>query len=307
MSDNLTNRSTLAGAMPTIIAPKAVYYYEKLKVVRGLLGAGSQYMVPDGAKSITVNQLDYLTFAATTEATAQDSEAFTLGNSAAGRVLTPVMVGANVLVGLESVNSGGQDINEMFAEAAATAWAAYDDTALCALYGEAPSTGPDHEIGTDATALTAAIVRQGVSLLMAAGAKQPYNYVIDPIQFNELMADAEAKQYLRDTRSGGMTYAATTGVSMDRYLGQIYGCNIWVANALAESSGLHSIMFGQGAMGVAYKMLSSELSPGSSLMLADVQYLTGPPRYRCGFYVMQHCLGTAFSATTNAFMVDIIS
>jgi len=294
--------------MPTLVAARAVYYHDKLKVFRGLLGPQSEYEVPDGAKAITVNQLDTLAFAATTEATAQDSEAFDLGGtSSAGRTLTPVIVGKNVLFGHESMISSGIDVVEMFSEAAATAWSLFDDDALAGLWGEAPSTTPDHEIGTDGVALDASIIRSGVGLLLAAGAKQPFNLCIDPIQFEELMRDTEAKQYLRDTRQAGMAMAATTGVSMDRYLGTIFGCNIWVSNALRESSGLHAIMFGQKAMGVAYKYMQTPLSPGRNLMSVDIKYETGPPRYRIGFYVFQHALGTAFTSTTNAFMVDIIS
>lgn len=306
MSDNLTNQSTLT-TLGTAIAAKTVYYYDAYALFPKLIGPQFKVALPDGNKAVTFSQLDYLTVALHTEATGGDSETFTT----VARTLTPAVHQANVLTGIESWSTSAVPLVDMFSEAFAAAYARYVDGAatysFAADYAEAPSSGPDHEIGADSTAYTAALIRQGASLLMTAGAKRPYHLVLDPIQFEELLRDPEARGYMMGGQAPGSQFAATLGVGMDRFLGQIYGVYVWVADAMIESSGLHSMMFGQGAMGMAYKPISTPLSPTPTEVNVDIEWDAHKIGYRTVFSSMFDIDGIAFTSTTNKFIVDIIS
>lgn len=309
MADNITNTTTLGTASPTLVSTRAIYYYEKLRVFRPLLGPNASILVPNNALIFKVNQLDTLTFGAHTQGTGQDAEAFTT----TGRDLTPVILSTNVLTALEAYSSTPASLEDWFAEAAGTAWAALEDDnstyGFAALYADCSNltSAPDHTLGANGTALDASLCRQGVTKLMSAGAKKPYNWVIDPIQFEELMRDSEAKQYLMNTRGANTTYAATTGVDMDRYLGQLYGCHVWVGNAMIESTGLHSIMFGQDGIGIGYKMVQTPNSGAPAEMAVDMVWEGHEIGWRTTFIVYMDTGGIAWTATNNKFIVDIIS
>lgn len=306
MADALTNTTTIVG-QHTMIETRTLYLAEKLFVFRKLITPGFRVQVPAGSRIANISQQDSLTFAATTQATAQDSEAFTTTQ----RSFTPATIGTNILEAWEAQEGTPISNIDMYAEAAATAWAALEDDnstlGFAHIYGEAPSSTPDHEIGTDAVALTAYQALQGAQLLRTAGCAAPYHWVIDPIQWKELMSDADARQWLQLTRDGGMGYAATLGIQADRYLGQIHGVNVWVANALVESSGLHSMMFGQGAIGQAYKLISTPLSPTPSEFNVEIDWESNKFARRISYRVCMFVDGVGFTNTTNKFIVDIIS
>lgn len=307
MADALTTTTTAAYGMNALISAKAVQYYDKQRVFAGLIGEEHKYLVPAGAKSIEVDQLDYLTMTASDtspgEAVADDSETF----ATTPRTLTPAVVSTNILTSwIKQDNTTGYA--DQIAEAAGYAYAVAQDSAanisFASLYTEA--TGTTHELGANSTALTAALGRAGWAALLSSGARGPYNWVIDPIQANELMADAEFRQSVMKVNGDG-SYAVTTGVNMDRYLGTIYGVNVWVGNGMVESTGLFSMMFGRGALGLGYKMVSTDVAPTPTELSIGAQWSNDLRAYRTLVMACFDASGIAFTSTTNSFLVALVS
>jgi len=307
MGDALTDTTSLATVLPTLVSERAIPYYEKHRLWAGLFPE-HVYKLNQGESTLDVNQLDTLTFALRTQATTQASETFTTTK----RGLTPVTHGSNVVISVESIQRSGVNIVDWMADAAATAWAHQEDAvatySYAATYADADTSGPDHLIGADSTALTAALGRQAVGLLLTAGAKPPYHWVIDPIQFEELMRDSEAKQFLHNTRGAGLTYAATLGVNPDRYLGDIYGAHVWVADAMIETgSGLFSIMAASGSVGKGWRELPTPTNPNPGELCVDMQWHNDLLAYRIAYSVCQHISGLSWMANNNRFMVALQS
>lgn len=305
--DNPTNKTQLAGILQTVIADRLIYYYEKVKLFRTLIGEKNHILVPNGVNTWTIGQRDTLSFDAMTEATEDTPEAFDVGSTDV-MAFTPIVFAASALLGWESSTGTPVRLIEEMGEAAATAAAYLEDSAatysFAAKYTLASNTSPTHEIGTNGTSLDAALILNGVTLLQTAGCKGPYNHVIDPIQVKELLTDAEGKQWLRQKNGD---YAATVGVAPDRYLGEINGAQIWRGDGMIESSGLHSIMFGQDAIGLSYKLMSNPLNPTPSEVLPTLQWEDSANAYRVTFRTCMAINGLGDTATTNRFMVDIIS
>lgn len=305
--DNPTNTTQLAGIMQTTIAERLIPYYNKQRVFRGLLDPADIIRVPNGVKTYTLGQSDTLSFDLATEGTEDTPEAYSTTATDA-MSLTPVVHQAQVLVDWQAANDTPVDVMDNLATAAGTAWAVLEDSndtyGFHSLYTHASNTSPDHEIGADGTALDAARILEGSQLLMTAGAFEPYNHVIDPIQVKELFGDSEAKQWLRQSDGA---YAATVGVNPNRYLGQIYGVHIWRADAMYESSGLFSMMFGLHAMGLGYKLISNPLNPTPLEFSPTVQWEDSANSYRITYRVCMQVNGISDTATTNRFMVAIVT
>ena len=243
-----------------------------------------------------------------TEATAQANIAF----NPTGRSLIPVLVGGKFLVSWEANELPELSTVQMIIDEAANSWASFVDSdsslGYAAQYGEAAAS-PDHEIGVDATAYTAALVRQGVVLLMAAKAGGPYNLFLDPIQVGELWQDSTALSLLKDQGAQPAGFRAVEGVDiMSKFVGKLFGCNIWmVQSGMIESSGLHSMMVGRHALGYAFKKISTPLSPTPSELNVDIRWEPAERAYTVALTICFQASGTAFTATTNKFMVDLIS
>jgi len=307
MSDAITNTSTLATASATAgVAARTVYYYDKIRLFAGLVGPNYIYHVPDGMTAIKVNQIDTLTFGAISEGTAKDSEAFTT----VGRTFTPAMHGTNIVESVLSAHTTALDQQEMYAEAAGAAWAIQEDSvatySFAANYDDVNTAGTTHVVGANGTAMTASSIRQAAALIAGDGGRRPYHLVIDPIQTEELFRDAEAKQYLANTQVAGVQLAATLGVGMDRYLGRIFGVHVWEGNGMIESSGLYSIMFAEGALGKAYRILKKD-GVGTGEMFVDRFWDGQLLSHRITFAVCQHIDGVAFTSGTNVHMACIVS
>jgi len=305
--DNPSNTTTLAGILQTAISERMIDQYFKKKVFRPLIGERNIILVPNNTQSWKIGQRDTLSFDATTQGTEDTPEPFDTAATDA-RTLTPIVFAAHALAAWEVVNDTPVKVINEMAVAALTAWDVLEDSdttyGFAAQYGEACNTTPDHEIGTNATAMDAAIILNGVQLLMTAGAGEPYNHVIDPIQVKELMQDTEAKAWLRQKNGD---YAATVGADPNRYLGEIHGVQIWRGDAMVESSGLHSIMFGTNALGLGYKLISNPLNPTPLEFSPTVQWEDSANSYRVTFRVCMNIGGLSDTSTTNRFMVDIIS
>lgn len=299
-----TNTTTTAHIQATLIAQETMALYEKYSVFDKLVGPAHLYNVPQGVRTLTIAQQSALAFAATTEATAQGSTAF----QPTPRQLTPITIAANILESWETPQGTPLDTVNMYAQAAARGYThAIESQATisyAAHYGEAVS---GNRIGTNAVALSGAIVRQGIGLLLSHGAPGPYNYVVDPIQFNELMANAEFRAATVRDMSSIHGYAATIGVSMDRYLGNFAGVHVWVGNGMINATGRRSMMFGQGALGRGYKQWYTDANPTPAQLHVSKEWQTNLSAHRIWFRSSWDVGGLVFTSTTNNWVVDIVS
>lgn len=314
MTENLSNVASFAGYTRTGLVDRAVHYYDYYALFPKLC-ANWRKVVPQGESSATFRQLDVVSVYTHTEATANDSDTFT----SVTRVLTPKVFLTNQIFGVESIGSSAFNLVEDIGLAAGAALARFKDKGVTTAsgagdcyadqYAEPPTSAPDHVLGTDGVPLTAAAARTIYSLLFAAGAKQPFHWVIDPIQVEELFRDAEAKQYLMNTQVQGIQLAATIGVDPNRFMGKLFGLNVWVADAMDEDSGLHSLAFGDGALGEAYKMFPAAYTEsGDQEMLVDItKQVGGQVGWRVQFGLWFKVDGIAFTSGTNKFAVDYIS
>lgn len=309
MTDAATTASGLTvGYTPTLVDGRSNYYYDKARVFMGLIGNQNKFLVPDGMIAINVPIEDTLAMIAVNEGTATDSEAFT----GLSLPLTPILLGAHVLSSLYAQMSSPMDLAESYARVAGTARAVLEDDNTTYGFNVIAAAAGDssNDLGTSGTALTASLARQGVAKLMVGGGKPPYNWCIGPTQFEELMRDAEAKTWLMSTRGQNPEYIASVGVAPDRYCGQIYGAHVWVMNTVYSSSGYHSIMFAQDALGQAYKLVKTPQNPVPAEMHTSMTWVEELSAYRYFFRVCMVNSGTYYHATSTAHntrIADIIS
>lgn len=314
---NYSTTTTLAAAIPAGIAPRALYYYDKANLFWSLT-KDWHYNVPDGQGSIKLRQLDTLTPIANTQGAAGSSESFTWqntdgGTAGDGRNVTPLVHTTSVRLAVEALGGSPTNLFDDMGRAWGTARAKYIDSVatygFAAKYTEAPSTGPAHEIGTNGTQLRGSIGRTGYALLKDAGVMGPIHWVVSPTQANELLSDTEVAVPLRTNGANKLGIAGIYGINPDRYIGQFDNIYIWQADEVVSSTGFHSIMFGQGALAYVSKNFPSSYTGGeASDNLIRVQELTdGGIGLRVLFGMWFATSGIPFSATTNSFMVDIVS
>lgn len=297
-----------------IISDMVIQSAYKSKVIAATLPPWAIFDKTGPGALVSVPQSSALTFAAMPPGGSEgvDNDADTAYNPT-DRTLTPVLYGCSLRISWQARNRAQSDPVPYIVNEINTAWAAYEDgatTGFAAQYGEAPTSNPDHLIGTNGVAIDAAIGRQGYQLLLSAGARPPYHWYIDPIQWGELMQDSVARELLK---MGGGTVPGPFNDSMPTntqyYIGQLYtGLHVWVVpSGMVESSGLHSIMAGAGALGMAYEQISTPLSPTPSRLNIDIDWRANHRAWDVEVTVSQVQQGIAFTSTTNKFMAAIIS
>lgn len=305
MGDDLITLDTeLTDIAPALIESDAIANAEKLRVFRPLIGARGIRDLTGTGQSSSVPQVPAITLASTTEATNDTAMAY----NPTVRTFTPVTYGGTIVVSWEGDEASAPDVKAMIAESAAAAFVAREDedttVGFCTLYSE-PSAAND--IGADGVNLSAANIRTVQKVLSDAGAHRPYNCVLDPGQVMQLFADSDAKQYMMNTKAGAMVYAATTGVAMDRFVGEIYGVYIWQASSMMTSTGFHGLAFGQNALGIGYKRIATPESPTLSELNLDIGWDRRSRAWECVITCSQNPTGIAFTETTNDWLVNVIS
>lgn len=310
--DAPTNTTTLDKAIPSLIESRIFDAVNRQALWENIIGEENVVNLGGVGDTFDINQISTATMAATTQ-TAQQTETAVTPTS---RQFVPATYGVTYLLSWEGKTYSQLDAEAMIARVTAAAYLTLlEGTATAAAgvnfnswYGEAPTSGPDHFIGTDGTPLNSNSILQAQQLLLTALAPMDHRYVIDPIQYRELMQDTACKADMQNTRGAGLAQVATMGVQPNRYLGDIHGVPVFVANAMAESSGLHSLMFAKGAIGVGYKMISTPLSPVPSRINTDISWGDGT-RFAWTITVRTvfDVVGQVFTSTTNKWVVDIIS
>lgn len=295
--------------VPELIEQGALESATRQKVFWPVLRTNRNFFDMTGpGNAINVPQADTLTMAALTEAGGNTNEVW----DPTDRQLLPVPLGTQLRITWMGRTYPQTDPMTVIVDEIANAWATMEDSAatvsFAALYTEAPSSGPDHEIGTNAVLLDATIARQIFSLLITAGARGPYNWFIDPTQWGELMQDSLALSLLKESGSQPSGFMAVEGVRMDMFVGKLFGVNIWcVPTGLITATGEHSIAVGQNAVGKAIKKMSTPLSPTPSELNVDIDWNALDRVYEVGITVVQDVGGIAFTSTTNKWMVDAVS
>lgn len=309
---NLIDTGTdLQYVVPAIVEARVMDQVQRQALWENIVGEENVMNLGLVGGTYDISQIPTVTMAATTQATEPDDQNFNMTK----RTLTPATYGATFTVSWEGLNYSAIDVEAAIVRAVQAAYLTLYESSTssgvswAAMYAECSSltSSPDHVQGVDGTALNEGSIRLARQLLLTQMAPMEVHNVVDPIQWSELMSDAACRQWLQNTRAAGIQAAVTRGVSPDRYLGDIHGVPHWVANALTESSGLHSIMFARGAIGVGYKMIATPLSPTPSRINIDIQWL--PSRFAATINVRTifDVAGLVFSANNNKWVVDTIS
>ena len=185
MADALTTHGAGTEVLiPELIEQRAIASAALQKVAGPVLmntPGRSLFDMTGAGNALNVPQSDTLTFADLNEVASNDTETW----QATDRQLVPILIGTGVFISWEGRTYPNVDPVIHIAEEVAVADAFAEDSnttfGFASAYTEASNAAPDHEIGANATALDAAILRTGVQLLMTAKAPMPYNWFIDPL------------------------------------------------------------------------------------------------------------------------------
>jgi len=256
-------------------------------------GPGDTYKVPQ-AGALSFGSL-------TVSSTAPAEDRFT----SEARTLTPALRYCDVIVSVDAMQSAQASVMDAIVREAGIALAADRDAGFAALYTEAPSSGPDHEIGTDGTSLSFASLRSGLDLLYIQQAPRRFAWVVYPTQWaGELLLD----DTLINASVKGQP-VLTQGMQAGGYVTSVLDCDIHVSDQILESSGRHSMMFSKNAaLGYGFKRLTHPVTGNAQELMIDIDWNSA---YR--FIEINMTYWADFeglkgsSTTTNNWLVDIIS
>lgn len=260
-------------------------------------GSGESFGIPQNAT------LDFASLGSQTyiDGTAPDQSQW----NPTSRTCTPQFYYLDVTVGLDVVQGArpGISVQGAIAEEAGRGLAKHHDALFAALYTEAPSSAPDHEIGTDGTLMNFTMFRTAYALLLAQNAPRPYVWIIHPTTLGEILQD---NTFTNAAVLGkGML---TTGVGDGGFWQDLLGIGIYVSDEIDESSGLHTIMMSKNAaLAYGYKRITNPNNGQASELMVDVDWNSARRMYEINMTYQANALGAVFTSTTNKWMVDIIS
>jgi hypothetical protein len=243
-----------------------------------------------------------LSFATLTENTAPDVSSFDTGK----RTINPVIYGVDCAVSIMAWEESAISVQSAIISEVAIALAKHRDALFAALYTEAPASSPDHEIGTDGTALTFTSLRDGMALLYTQNAPRRFAWVINSGQWVELLQDAT----MISAHVKGAP-VLTQGVGANGFLTSVLDVDLYMSDQVVASSGsaYQSMMFSKdAAFGYGFKRIASPISPTQSELLVDLDWDSSARAYNvnCTYYAdAEGIKGT--STTTNNYLVAIVS
>jgi hypothetical protein len=126
--------------------------------------------------------------------------------------------------------------------------------------------------------------------------------VVHTNQFAELLQD---DTFINASVKGSAVL--TNGIGANGYATSALDVDVYVSPEIDESSGLHSMMFAEGALGYAYKTLAP---PGQSMrqeLMIDTDWNSARRAWEINCTYECHHEGLRDTATTNKWLVDIIS
>jgi hypothetical protein len=232
------------------------------------------------------------------------SESATIGNtdvSAAfdmsNRQITASLVGRDIYITKQALEAAQGDLQSQVTMTGKLAYFDKLDDDIMALYTEASAAAPDHEIGVDGTVLDYATYLAAFELLAAQAAFKPWSWVVGTAQISEVMSIPE---FIEAQIFGRAVIEREIDVVTGNLGITPGGVGIYWSNNADESSGLHSIMFSKQALGVRMK---EEFTVGIDASELNV----GARSLKIGMSAWYGVGGLRDSATTNKFIVDIIS
>lgn len=306
---NETTQSTLDKVIIEYLERSAVESAATQKVFRPVLGNSPKTLkdFSGPGDKWNINQTSGISFVALTEWDGTGNVTNT-AETPTQRQLVPVLIGAQMEVSYEGWAFSESDFVSLIAPEVAIADATAEDSAAtisyAALYTEAPSSAPDHEIGGTQN-LDYPLIRQAWQLLRTAKAPGPYNLFLDPVQVAHLYQDTQCIALLD---KGGKVPSGMIGegVRMDMFVGQILGVNIWmVPGGMITSTTLKAMMVAQDAIGLAYKKISTPLSPTPSELNIDVMWRPKGRYFDVDMTVCRDVGGIVKTNTTNNRVVEI--
>jgi len=195
----------------------------------------------------------------------------------------------------------------MISRAVGRAWNKLEDQSdvgvgFAGLHGEPPSGG---DIGTNGVAMDGALIRTAGQILLTNGGPMPYRGVLDPIQWAEILSDSDSREQLK--ASVGRQLNATGTVDPRRYLGMVYNVELYVADAMVESTGLHALIFAQGGIGLGYKRIATPASPTPSEINIEATWDSDIFGWAINAAVINDVSGLVDTATANRWLINAIS
>jgi hypothetical protein len=259
-------------------------------------GPGEVFTVPT-AGALSFAQLGSQTYI---DGTAPDETAFNTG----GRTFTPIFYFCDIVIPMDVIKAAALSVQDAVIKEVGVGLAKHRDSLFAAIHGEAPTSTPDHNVGTDAVALAYSNMTENTRLMYTQNAPRPFSWVVHPIQWGELMADNTFIDAATAGRPGLTLKQGDNGKITD-----VFDTGIYVSDQIAESSGLHSLMFSTGrAFGYCFKRLDSPISGGSNELMVDIDWNSVRRSYEvnCTYQAAAGGLkGT--STTTNNWVIDCIS
>lgn len=213
------------------------------------------------------------------------------------RTLTAALKAVDVVLTKVALEASVGNITQLIINAGTRAGIVTLETDFCALYTEAPSTAPDHEIGVQGGGWDWATILAGQELLMTQSAPGPYAVLAHTSDFSSLMTIPE----LTEAQIFGRG-VIEQGANLDT--GQVYVGNnnlmFYCSNNVTQSSGNRNMMFAKDGIGIRMKQDFTVSIDRSRLDVGERAIIIGMELwYAVG--------GTRNSSTTNKYIVEILT
>jgi len=211
---------------------------------------------------------------------------------------------------LADARTTGKTVQQMIQEEGADGYINKFDAMAAAVWDEAPTSGPDHTIGSANDALTASLINQGLRLLFAAKAAPPYALVVHVTKYEELMAipGMQEKQILGG-RNGGVQLgqgAPTSPIVVRGWNGVL---DVAISSDIVSSTGYHNMLWSYNPRtpGIINQWTPIEtpsgLTPGK--MLVDVHWESARRAIEINMTTDEIVQGYIGSSSANNWIVDI--
>jgi len=292
----LTDSTAVSDLIPAAIVPEVVISAVENETFMPLVrrfdftGPGSTFAIPQ------VDAMAWTTI--TLNATADDEVAYTTSK----QTCTPGLHNLDVVIPFTEFDDSVVDLQSAVAKEAGIGLADYRDGLAAALKTDRPTSTPDHFLGTDATEINFTTLRDAQNLLYIQKAPKPFNWVVHPTQFTELLKD---DTFINAGVKGSPVL--TKGIGGDGFATKVLDVNVYVAEQIVEDSGLHSMMFShQAALAYGYKMIGKPGATKQEVMM-DIEWNSTLRFIEINMTIRAQFIGAKGTAAENTWMVVAIS
>lgn len=257
-----------------------------------LTGMGDSFTLPT-APSVSFAQLGSQNWIDGTEPV---ETAFATG----ARTFTPIHYFVDFVIPMDVLQDAQVSAQEAITKEVAIAWASHKDSLLTALYTEAPTTNPDHELDYTGSGLTFTALREGSKLLYTQNAPRPFYWVVHPTQWSELMSD----NALIDAAFKGSP-VMTQGLGQNGFATKVFDVGIYVSDQTTLATTRMSMMFADGALAYAFKRLRNPSTGAVSELMVDLDWNAARRAIEVNYTYRACGGGTKATSTTNNWVVEI--